>query len=368
MQIEPDHGDVRPFRQRRGLRRPQISASAWASRRSMANPAPRTGWRRVARRIGGKRGAQVVGAVVVGGERRGQAARGRWAAARRAGRTDAPARAAGTGSRRPAPTPDCRAGPAPGVAPSAPNSSGLPGRIAIFQKSSVMPRACSPAMTRSWSPTLAPPVVTSMSMPGDGVGHRGDGARACRPPPAARSASRPPARTSAASACEFEQTMPPGGIGSPGMAISSPVARMAMRGRRCTLSQGWLAAAASPTSRAVSRRPCGHHGVAGREVLAGAADVAGRAGTASFTRTVAVAAVASSCSRMVSAPAGTTLPVNRRTASPGPTLPSNGWPAGAAPMTRSVAPRSRRRRAGRSRPSRRRRPAAGSAARSRARR
>ena len=29
-----------------------------------------------------------------------------------------------------------------------------------------------------------------------------------------------------------------GGIGSPGMAISSPVARMATRGRRCTVSQG----------------------------------------------------------------------------------------------------------------------------------
>ena len=51
--------------------------------------------------------------------------------------------------------------------------------------------------------------------------------------------------------------MPPGGIGSPGMAISSPVARMATRGRRCTLSQGWLAAAARPTSRAVMRRPAG---------------------------------------------------------------------------------------------------------------
>ena len=58
--------------------------------------------------------------------------------------------------------------PSTGTPPSGaswPNSSGLPGRMAICQKSSVMPRLCRPSMTRSWSPTEAPPVVTSMSMP-----------------------------------------------------------------------------------------------------------------------------------------------------------------------------------------------------------
>ena len=49
------------------------------------------------------------------------------------------------------------------VAPSRPNISGLPGRIAIFQKSSCMPLAVSTALTRSWSPTEAPPSVTMMS-------------------------------------------------------------------------------------------------------------------------------------------------------------------------------------------------------------
>jgi hypothetical protein len=44
--------------------------------------------------------------------------------------------------------------------------------------------------------------------------------------------SPPPARTSAARAWALELTMPPGGIGSPGSAISSPVARMPMRGAR----------------------------------------------------------------------------------------------------------------------------------------
>ena len=49
------------------------------------------------------------------------------------------------------------------VAPSRPNISGLPGRMAIFQKSSCMPLAVSTAWTRSWSPTEAPPSVTMMS-------------------------------------------------------------------------------------------------------------------------------------------------------------------------------------------------------------
>jgi len=60
--------------------------------------------------------------------------------------------------------------------------------------------------------------------------------------------------------------------------------------------------------------------------------------TASFTRSSAPSAVASSCSRIASAPSGTTLPVNSRTAWPGSTRPANGCPAGAAPITRSVAP------------------------------
>ena len=109
--------------------------------------------------------------------------------------------------------------------------------MAICQKSSVMPRALSDSITRSWSPTEAPPVVTSMSMPTT------ESATAPIADWSSRATGRmigvpPAARTNAASAWELELTMPPGGIGSPGMAISSPVARMATRGRRCTDSQG----------------------------------------------------------------------------------------------------------------------------------
>ncbi len=55
--------------------------------------------------------------------------------------------------------------PSTGVPATRPAISGLPGRIAIFQKSSSKPRSAKAACTRSWSPTLAPPVVTSMSAP-----------------------------------------------------------------------------------------------------------------------------------------------------------------------------------------------------------
>ena len=89
----------------------------------------------------------------------------RPAAVRRAGRTAGRGPAAGTAPRRRWRKPDCPAGRGRGRRPSRPKTSGLPGRMAIFQKSSSRPRRFSPSMTRSWSPTLAPPVVTSMSMP-----------------------------------------------------------------------------------------------------------------------------------------------------------------------------------------------------------
>ena len=49
--------------------------------------------------------------------------------------------------------------------PSVPNISGLPGRMAIFQKSSSSPSDLSVEATRSYSPTEAPPIVTRISAP-----------------------------------------------------------------------------------------------------------------------------------------------------------------------------------------------------------
>ncbi len=51
------------------------------------------------------------------------------------------------------------------IAPSRPCIIGLPGRIAICQNAMVTPSASSDCLTRSWSPTEAPPVVTRISAP-----------------------------------------------------------------------------------------------------------------------------------------------------------------------------------------------------------
>ena len=305
----------------------------------------------------------MVGAVVVGPQRGAgdglHGGRRRRPAVRRAG--SAPA--AGTGSSRPAPRPDCPAGRAPAPRRAVPNSSGFPGRMAICQKSSFRPRVCRLSITRSWSPTEAPPVVTSMSMP---CTASATAATASRVSAATGSTigSPPAARTRAASAWELELTMPPGGIGSPGMAISSPVARMATRGRRCTVSQGWLAAAARPMSRAVRRRPAGT--TASPAAKSWPARRMWRpAVTASFTRTsvpVAVGvllqqdgvgalrhdAAGEQAHRLAGADSALERVAGR----------------GAADHVQHARRGCRRRRAGRSRPSPRRRPAAGSGARS----
>ena len=73
--------------------------------------------------------------------------------------------APGTRARRPARTPGLPGRPSTRAAPRRPNISGLPGRMAIFQNASAMPRACSTGATRSWSPTEAPPMVTMTSAP-----------------------------------------------------------------------------------------------------------------------------------------------------------------------------------------------------------
>ncbi len=60
---------------------------------------------------------------------------------------------------------DCRARRPRAWRPSRPCIIGLPGRIAIFQNAILTPSASSEVLTRSWSPTEAPPVVTRMSAP-----------------------------------------------------------------------------------------------------------------------------------------------------------------------------------------------------------
>ena len=83
-------------------------------------------------------GPHIVLPEVVGRHRRAQASR-REHPVRPAGRQAAPAAVSGTVASRRGLPPDCRAGRGSACSPRRPNISGLPGRIAIFQKSSVTP-------------------------------------------------------------------------------------------------------------------------------------------------------------------------------------------------------------------------------------
>ena len=84
----------------------------------------------------------------------------------------------------------------------------------------------------------------------------------------------PTPSTRAPSASAFELTIWLGPMGSPGITTSSPVGRMATRGRRWTRSHGRFIAAASPTSRAV-KAPSGlEPDRALAEIQAGRADIA----------------------------------------------------------------------------------------------
>ena len=154
--------------------------------------------------------------------------------------------------------------------------SGLPGRMAIFQKSTASPRLPS---------ADAHQVVVADAGAADGHQHvhaaagvRGGGQRARgRPAPsAAAPGSPPPARTRAASAWALELTMPPGGIGFAGQRHLVAGGRMATRGRRWTGARDGCRRRARPMSRAFSRRPAATRIVADGEILPGAADLAAR--------------------------------------------------------------------------------------------
>ncbi len=147
----------------------------------------------------------------------------------------------------------------------------------------------------------------------------------------------PAARIIAASAWVFELTMPPAPTASPGSTISSPVASSATRGRRCTVSHGWFALAASPISRAVNRLPAGSsRSPATKSCPMGRMCCRGIPPETSVIRSWA--RVTSSWITTQSAPCGMTLPVYSRIAALCGSSPFQGLPAGASPTTGSVVP------------------------------
>ncbi len=204
--------------------------------------------------------------------------------------------------------------PNTGTAPRRPKISGLPGRMAIFQKSSVMPSAPNASRTRSCSPTDAPPVVTSRSAPRAAATMVWSACASSGATPSSNG-SPPQARTKAAKAGPFEETIWFGPMGSPGITTSSPVGRMATRGLRATDSHGTLAAAARPTSRGVITRPARKTTSPSRKSMPALRTC--RPGFASFMVMRSPATSVSSWITTVSAPSGRGAPVKMRTHSPG---------------------------------------------------
>src|SRR3954447_8737931 len=144
--------------------------------------------------------------------------------------------------------------PRTGVVPRRPKISGLPGRMAIFQKVSDRPRTPRASWTRSWSPTEAPPLVTRTSRPSTWARLAASAPGSSRLMP--RATGSPPHRvTMAASVVELELTISPGPGLSPGQRSSSPVARMPTRGRRRTGRKARPMKAARPSSPAPRDRP-----------------------------------------------------------------------------------------------------------------
>ena len=194
----------------------------------------------------------------------------------------------GTASRTRWTTPDCRAGRARASPPSRPSISGFPGRMAMRQKPRPCPAAVSADCTRSCSPTEAPPSVTRMSAPRVA---RGLDAALQRRERVARDAEID--RLAAGLLDQRGEGEPVGGddlVGaaarSPGRTSSSPVARMATRGLRRTLSPAWPTAAASARRRAVEALARLQKRVARREVEPGRADMAVLARPARVTSTL----------------------------------------------------------------------------------
>ncbi len=219
----------------------------------------------------------------------------------------------------------------------------MPGRSAIRQKSMVAPSAASTGMTRSWSPTDAPPIVTSRS------------AAAC-----ARIAAASASAVSAHDAAVDDVGMAPEQRGEHHAVRADDRVGAGDRAGRHQLVAGREqddARAAVDGEGGVARRrgdadPRRGDALArprddrpGGEVEPGGADVralraAGRRRSGSACRRPRLA---SSWTTTVSAPAGSGAPVRMRTASPAPTVPAKRRPAALSPTIRHGPGRSAQR-------------------------
>ena len=180
---------------------------------------------------------------------------------------------------------------------------------------------------------------------------RCDGLDACRAGCRDRRVSPPQLAIIADSPYPDDATMPPGPRGSPGGESSSPVAAIATRGLRRTLScatiagreQRQVARASGACLRAARTSPSRKSRPAARMCLPGLARPSSRRGRRR--------PIVSSWMTMASAPSGTTPPVKMRTASPAPSAPRERMARRRASDHAKVSAGRHRPRAPRSRPS-----------------
>ena len=206
----------------------------------------------------------------------------------------------------------------------------------------LMPWRASADWTRSWSPTEAPPSVTSRSAPARAARPR------CRAPASAnvsrampRSTASPPACSTSAASGERIGGDDLVGAGrprrgararrrSPEWPRAACAGRSAARGPPPRRARGGAHRGAGPPPE--GRSPAVKSSPLGRTNLAGAAALADHDARRPPPRR-------SPGSTMASAPSGSGAPVKIRTASPGPTAPRKPRPAALAPITRKRAGR-----------------------------
>src|SRR5215212_3328726 len=227
--------------------------------------------------------------------------------------------------------------PNTGTPPTSPKAKGLAGRTATWNHR-MSPMRSSTTFTRSTSPMLTPPLVSTAS-------HRSTAERtapvmaASSSPPRPRSTgTNPDDASSASSVGRLESRTCPGSSGAPPPTSSSPVDNTPTRGRR------WTATDDAPTLARTPRRP-GVRTVPGvtttsparRSSPARRTAVPGSTGTSTTTDAPSADGAVRSTMTTASAPGGTTAPVMMRTAWPAPTSTGTTGPASWVPTTCKVA-------------------------------
>ena len=218
-----------------------------------------------------------------------------------------------------------------------PNARGLAGLMATcIQRMS--PMRSSTTFTKSKSPMLTPPVVTSASQDSAPARRAASMAASSSRTSPRSTASKPLSATNERRVSRLESRIWPGCSGEPSSTSSSPVEITPTRGRGTTDTSRSPTVASSPRWPGLSTAPGSSTRSPGTT-----SSPTGRmwlpSGTAWVTTTVSPSGVpsVSSTITMASAPGGTGAPVMMRTASPGPTGESSpDMPARTVPATRSV--------------------------------